>query len=238
MQRLGSQYALVSQRRAWYANVKNLWTGDSCTVQNLDQKYQITTTYRTPCLNVAPANTFEFNQPCDAFKELRHTHFPEIAEGKIGALLGISIFAFTYPTEIIPASKNSPFGVKTRLGWTLAGEYEKVEIQPKQRSHQQKHTVYHVSRLSSDNQPSMSCLSSSEKLKLKNLIPRVNLRFPITRKPLIYWTRQSATMVRGTKLDYLGKNHWEMKIIFVIYWEVTNLATWEVTNLELKLKFR
>ena len=84
---------------------------------------------------------------------MRQTHFLEIAEGKIGTLLGISTFAFTHPTEVIPASKNSPFGVKTRLGWTIAGEYEKVQMQPKQRSHQQKHNVYHVSRQSSDNQP-------------------------------------------------------------------------------------
>ena len=61
--------------------------------ENLDQKFQIKTTYSTPCLNVAPANTFELNQLCDAFKELRHIHFPEIAEGKIGALLGINTFA-------------------------------------------------------------------------------------------------------------------------------------------------
>ena len=29
--------------------------------KNLDQKFQIRTTYSTPCLNVAPANTFELN---------------------------------------------------------------------------------------------------------------------------------------------------------------------------------
>ena len=85
--------------------------------KNLDQKGQITTFYSTPCSNVAPANTFELNQLCDAFKELRHIHFPEIAEGKIGALLGIKTFAFTYPVEVIPATKNQPFGVTTRLGW-------------------------------------------------------------------------------------------------------------------------
>ena len=54
--------------------------------ENLDLKFQITTTYSTSCSNVAPANTYELNQLCDAFKELRHIHFPEIAEGKIRAL--------------------------------------------------------------------------------------------------------------------------------------------------------
>ena len=51
---------------------------------------KITTTYSTPCLNVAPANTFEHNQFCDAFKKMCHFHFPEIAEGKNGALLRIN----------------------------------------------------------------------------------------------------------------------------------------------------
>ena len=74
--------------------------------ENLDQKFQITINYITPCLNVAPANTFELNQLCDAFKELRHIHFPEIAEGKIGALLEINTFAFLHPVEVIPATKN------------------------------------------------------------------------------------------------------------------------------------
>ena len=119
----------------------------------LDQKFQIKPTYSTPCLNVSPANTFELNQLCDALKELRHIHFPEIAESKIGALFEINTFAFTHQVEVIPATKNQPFGVKTRLGWTLAGEFERVQKQPKQRSHQQKQYVYHVSRRSSDDQP-------------------------------------------------------------------------------------
>ena len=52
------------------------------TYANLDQKFQITTTYGTPCLNFAPYNTLELNQLCDAFKELRHIHLPEITESK------------------------------------------------------------------------------------------------------------------------------------------------------------
>ena len=83
--------------------------------ENLDQMFQITTTYSTPCLNVAPANTFELNKLCDAFKELRHIHFSEIFEGKIGAFLGINTIDFTHPIEVIPATKNLSFGVKARL---------------------------------------------------------------------------------------------------------------------------
>ena len=122
--------------------------------KNLVKKFQITTTHTTPCLNVAPANTFDLSHLCDAFKELRHIHFPEIAEGKIGALLGIKTFAFTHPIQVITATKYQSFGVvKTRLAWTLAGEYERVQKRPKQQSHQQKQYMYHVSRKISDDQP-------------------------------------------------------------------------------------
>ena len=52
------------------------------------------------------------------------TFFPDRANGAIGALLGVNTFAFTYPVNVIQGSKKRPFGVKTKLGWTLAGEYE------------------------------------------------------------------------------------------------------------------
>ena len=65
----------------------------------------------------------------------------------------INTFSFTHPIEVIPATKKQPFGVETRLGWTLAGEYEIVQKQTKQRSHQQKQYVYHVSQKIFDSQP-------------------------------------------------------------------------------------
>ena len=55
---------------------------------------------------------------------LRHIPFPYIADGKIGALLCVNAFAFTYPTQVIQGNQHQPFGVKTKLDWTLAGEYE------------------------------------------------------------------------------------------------------------------
>ena len=102
---------------------------------------------------------------------MRHIHFPEIAEGKIGALLGMNTIAFTHAVEVIPATKNQPFGVKTRLGWTLAGEYERVPKQPKQRSHQQKQYVYHVSRRSSDDQPLDELLEQFLKIEAEGTQP-------------------------------------------------------------------
>ena len=115
---------------------------------------------------------------------MRHIHFPEIAEGKIGAILGINNFAFTHPVELIPANKNQPFGVKTRLGWTLAGEYERVQKQPKQRSHQQKQYVYHVSRQSSDDPSLEELLEQFWKIEAEGTQPESESSNPADKEAL------------------------------------------------------
>ena len=48
--------------------------------------------------------------------------FPYIADSKIGALLGVNAFVFTYPSHAIQENQNQPVDVKTKLGWTIAGE--------------------------------------------------------------------------------------------------------------------
>ena len=115
---------------------------------------------------------------------MRHIHVPEIAEGKIGALLRINIFAFTHPVEVIPATKNQPFGVKTRLGWTLAGEYKRVQKQPEQRSHQHKQCVYHVSRQSSDGQPLEELLEQFWKIQAEGTQPESESSNPADKEAL------------------------------------------------------
>ena len=90
----------------------------------VNQQFSIARAYSTPCFNGSPANVLELNQLCDTFKELSDIYFLDIANGAIGALLGVNTFAFTYPVDVIQGSKERPFGVKTKLGWSLAGEYE------------------------------------------------------------------------------------------------------------------
>ena len=90
----------------------------------VNQQFSIARAYSTPCLNLSPANVLELNQLRDTFKEHSHIYFPDIDNGAIGALLGVNTFAFTYPIDVIQGSKKRSFGVKTKLGWTLAGEYE------------------------------------------------------------------------------------------------------------------
>ena len=120
-----------------------------CPFNQFDEKFQISRAYSTPTLNVNAANVTELNYVCDAFNELRHIYFPDIAEGKIGALLGVNAFAFTHPTEVIQGTEIRPFGVKTKLGWTLAGEYlNTLGNCSSKSSNKSKVFVYHVCRKS------------------------------------------------------------------------------------------
>ena len=120
-----------------------------CPFNQFDEKFQISRAYSTPTLNVNAANVTELNYVCDAFNELRHIYFPDIAEGKIGALLGVNAFAFTHPTEVIQGTEIRPFGVKTKLGWTLAGEYlNTIGNRSSKSSNKSKVFVYHVCRKS------------------------------------------------------------------------------------------
>ena len=84
--------------------------------KSLRQSFEICRAYSTPAMNVTPANIFELNQICDIFNNLHNIHFPQLAGGKIGALLAVNTFAYTHPIEVIPGNINQPFGVKTKLG--------------------------------------------------------------------------------------------------------------------------
>ena len=86
--------------------------------------FELSRAYSEPSLNVTAENVFQLNQICDAFNNLSYIHSPYIYDGKIGALLGVNAFAFTYATHLIQGNQNQLFGVKTKLSWSLADEYE------------------------------------------------------------------------------------------------------------------
>ena len=113
-------------------------------------KYRLNSrTFSNPSLNVAAAKLFELNQICDAFNSLRRIHFSNITNGKVGAFLGVNAFAFTYPTYVIPGNQNQSFDVKTKLGWTLDGEYENCNS-PTTQQPASPHIFLHVSRNRTD----------------------------------------------------------------------------------------
>ena len=112
--------------------------------------FELSRTFST--LNVAAAKILEVNQICDVFNSLRHIRFPNIPDGKMGALLGVNAFAFPYTTHVIPGNQNQQFGVKTKLGCTLASEYDKCISATTQQpeSQQKKVSIFHVSRNRTD----------------------------------------------------------------------------------------
>ena len=79
--------------------------------------------FSTPSINLPTADTKELNEICQQFPQLRHIKFPDIDNGKIGILLGTAFVQFNHALEWIRGAPNCPAGVRTELGWTIAGEF-------------------------------------------------------------------------------------------------------------------
>ena len=140
----------------------------------INQRFSIARAYSTPCLNLSPANVLELNQLCDTFKELSHIYFPDIANGAIGALLGVNTFAFTYPVDVIQGSKKRPFGVKTKLGWTLAGEYELSPKTMNANKPPRQPFIYHVCRKDTEEEPLDELVQRFWKIEAEGTLPEQN----------------------------------------------------------------
>ena len=85
--------------------------------------FPVRNVFSTPSINLPPADTKELNEICQQFPQLRHIKFPDIDNGKIGVLLGTACVQFTHALEWIRGASNCPAGVRTELGWTIAGEF-------------------------------------------------------------------------------------------------------------------
>ena len=139
-----------------------------------NQHFSIARTYSTPCLKISPANVLELNQLSDTFKELSHIYFPDIANGAIGALLGVNTFAFTYPVDVIQGSKKRSFGVKTKLGWTLAGEYELSPKAMNANKPPRQPFIYHVCRKDNEEEPLDELFQRYWKIEAEGTLPKQN----------------------------------------------------------------
>ena len=140
----------------------------------VNQQFSIPRAYSTPCLNVSPANALELNQLRDIFKEFSLIYFPGIANGAIGALLGVNTFAFTYPVDVIQGSKKRPFGVKTKLGWTLAGEYERSHKTMNTKKPPRQPFIYHVCRKDIEEEPLDELVQRFWKIEAEGTVPEQN----------------------------------------------------------------
>ena len=88
-----------------------------------DNKFHVQHAFSTPNINLPRADTTELNDICQNFPQLRHIKFPDINQGKIGVLLGTACVPFTHSLEWIRGAHNCPSGIRTELGWTIAGEF-------------------------------------------------------------------------------------------------------------------
>ena len=150
-------------------------TSETVTVtpyDKINQHFSIARVYSTPCLNVSPANVLELNQLCDTFKEFSHICFPDIANGAIGALPSVNTFAFTYPVDVIQVSKKRPFGVKTKLGWTLAGEYELSPKTMNANKPTRQPFIYHVCGKNIEEEPLDELVQRFWKEEAEGIFPR------------------------------------------------------------------
>ena len=87
-----------------------------------ETQFEVKNVYTTTCLNIPPAKISDLNSICQSNSVLRHIKFPDIDKGRIGVLLGTSCVQFTHALEWIRGSPNRPAGLRTELGWTIAGE--------------------------------------------------------------------------------------------------------------------
>ena len=79
--------------------------------------------------------------------------FPNIAGGRIGALLCVNTFSYTYPILVIEGNDCRPHGIQTRLGRTIAGECHQTITSTrlnKVRNRQTSGFVFHVIRKSNE----------------------------------------------------------------------------------------
>ena len=137
----------------------------------INQQFSNARAYSTPCLKVSPANALELNQLSDTFKELSHICLPDIANGAIGALLGVNTFAFTYPVDVIQGSKKRLVGVITKLGWTLAGEYELSHKTMNANKPQRQPFIYHVCQKDIGEEPLDELVQRFWKIEAEGTLP-------------------------------------------------------------------
>ena len=75
-----------------------------------------------PDLNRTPVKTSELNKLCSKFDHLKHITFPNVKQNQVCIIIGIDNLGLIHYNEIVKGPKNTPWAVKTPLGWTCAGK--------------------------------------------------------------------------------------------------------------------
>ena len=75
-----------------------------------------------PDLNMTPVKTSELHKLCSKFDHLKHITFPNVKQNQVCIIIGIDNLDLIHFNEIVKGPKNTPWAVKTPLGWTCAGK--------------------------------------------------------------------------------------------------------------------
>ena len=73
-----------------------------------------------PDVNMTPVKTSELNKLCSKFDHPKQITFPNVKENQSCLIIGIDNLEQIYYSETVKGPKNTPWAVKTPLGWTFA----------------------------------------------------------------------------------------------------------------------
>ena len=69
---------------------------------------------------MTPVKTSELNKLCSKFDHLKHITFPNVKQNQVCKIIGIDNLELIHYSEIVKGPKNTPWAVRTPLGWTCA----------------------------------------------------------------------------------------------------------------------
>ena len=75
-----------------------------------------------PDLNMTTVKTIELNKLCSKFDHLKHIRFPNVTPNQVCIIIGIDNLELIHYSEIFKGPKNTPWAVKTPVGWTCAAK--------------------------------------------------------------------------------------------------------------------
>ena len=63
----------------------------------------------------------QLNEVGSMYPHLHHVNFPQLENNKVQVLLGIDATQYILEREILQGPKNTPFAIRSLLGWTITG---------------------------------------------------------------------------------------------------------------------
>ena len=71
--------------------------------------------------HIEEAPVTQLNEVCSKYPHLQRINFPQLENNKIQVLLGIDATQYILEREFLQGPKNTPFAIRSLLGWTITG---------------------------------------------------------------------------------------------------------------------